>query len=175
MLSMSDTSKRIFFWIVIILMATGVLAMVINRHFVFRKIDERSDWMSSTYEAEAGGWKFSFNSEYDNPWLRMKVKEPGWYNFTYYYFDGDKGSQTVYACEKSERCNNTTIDEGMLLMRGERSDGWIVINSIGGWGAEKFPAIYHRTTELEKIEVDGEMGYFKTSWKEIEVDRWDIL
>lgn len=169
--SKSDTNRNTILVIIIVLISAGVLSMLLYADYGYRRIDEKSDWISFTYHTEAGGWEFSFDSQYDNPTMLIKVKEPGWYNITYYYFNGNTESEMVYVCERFE---NITMEDGMILLQGEWSDGWIVINSFS-YNREEPQLLKPGAKNLEKIEVNGEVGYFKTSLKNIDVDTGEIL
>lgn len=176
--SNTDTNRKIIRTIFFILILFGIITIPLNRQSIFRNIDERSDWISSTYHAEAGGCKFSFNSEYYDPPVRMKVEEDGWYNITFYYFNGSTESKNVYVGKGYENITGEwwgmpgepKVSEGRWA---RWSDGlFITLISIKDG---EFPVLNHGAKNVEKIKVNGDVGYFTTSWKDIEVDTGKFL
>ena len=94
-LSKTKTSRTIILLIIFILISVGALTMIIYSDMGRREIDERADWISFTYYAEAGGCKFYFNSKDHDPPLHMVVTDEGWYNITFHYFNGSIASKNV--------------------------------------------------------------------------------
>jgi len=172
-LPQSVTFKNTILVIIVVLISIGTLTLNLFAENRCRIIDEGSDSISFTYHADVGGWHFSYDSQYDHPWLRIKVKETGWYNLTYHYFNGDTESKRVYVCERSVK--DVSVQDGTMLLQGEWSDGWLSINSVSSHGGEKFRVFRPDIKNLEKIGVNGEVGYVKTSLENINVDTGKIF
>ena len=174
--SVQFTLKNAILITLVSLISVGSLASILFEEHSCRGIDERSDRISFTYRATAGGVEFHYNSGCEDPVVLMGITAPGRFDITYHYFNGSTYNLKFTICEVSTFQFSPYFD---YQLQGEWANGWVVDrsneSSIYYSFAKKdgeFPLPYCNTMELEKIEVNGDVAYFTTSWKDVEVDTW---
>lgn len=165
--------------IIILLLSVGSLSLIFRPNYGCGVIDEQADWVSFTYHANAGGVDFHYHTGHENRQIWMEIAEPGSYNITYHYFNGSTGNVKFTVCEVANFTFSPYFDRPL---QGEWADGWVVDHSNETMTSYSFirkegffEVPYCSERDLEKIEVNGDVGYFTTSWEDIEVDTGKFL